>query len=148
MSQPSDPDYQFYASNITMDWDANNELWVITISRSDIDGFIIDYAFDGVPVNEDGINATEIISVSPNPMTTTSSVKFAVQEPTNLTIDVLDNLGRVVTTLESSKFYANGVYQIEWNGRDNSNNEMASGQYMIRLNANGNVSTYPVVIVK
>jgi predicted outer membrane repeat protein len=139
--------YAYYTSNIEGNR-IDDETFAITINRTDIDGFIIEYLYSGVSVEEEGITNTEIVSVSPNPMTTESSIKFSVVEPTALTIDVIDNLGRVVTTIENNSFFANGVHTIEWNGRNSDNEQMVSGQYMIRLNANGKVSTYPVVIVK
>ena len=148
MSKPQDPDFQFMSSNIEMGWDQSNENWVITINRADITGFVIEYVFNGTGVNENGVNATEIINVAPNPVSELAKIQFSVLDPTNLTIDVLDNLGRVVDTIENNTFFANGVYTVEWNGRNNNNEEMSSGQYMVRLNANGVISTYPVVIVK
>lgn len=149
MHRPDDPDYQFYASNIEMGYDPNNsEMFEITIHRTDIRGFVIDYEFAGAAVNESGITATEIVSVSPNPVSDNATVKFSVLDPANVTVDVLDNMGRTVTTLEAGTFFATGMYEVQWNGRDDNNNAMVSGQYMIRLTADGEVSTYPVVIVK
>ncbi len=151
MRNPDNVDYRKVTSNIEMGWSdvpGEEDVWVVTINRSDIDGFIIDYLYSGVSIEEEGILETEILSVSPNPMTTESSIKFAVVEPTALTIDVIDNLGRVVTTLENNALFVKGMHTIEWNGRNSNNEQMVSGQYMIRLNANGKVSTYPVVIVK
>ncbi|MEI6088953.1 MAG: YCF48-related protein [bacterium] len=142
------PDKEFFnASNIGMTWDADNKTWVITVNRTDVTGFIIDYV-DPVSVSQDGqITATQVTSVSPNPVKTSTNVTFTVLESSEIKLEVVDMLGNIVKVLENG-MYNPGTYVSDWNGTDNNNNIMASGAYQVRLVSGNNVSTYLVRLVK
>lgn len=143
------PDKEFFnASNIGMNWDQDNKTWVITVNRTDVTGFIIDYIFNASSVNGDGtISATEVTNVSPNPVKISTNVTFTVLETSEIKLEVVDMLGNVIKVLENGT-YVPGTYVTDWNGTDTNNNTMASGAYQVRLVSGNNVSTYLVRLVK
>jgi len=142
------PDKEFFnASNIGMNWDQDNKTWVITVNRTDVTGFIIDYVDPTTVATNGAITATEVTNVSPNPVKTSTNVTFTVFETSNVKLEVVDMLGNLVKVLEN-KMYNPGTFIAEWNGTDNNNNIMASGAYQVRLVSDNNVSTYLVRLVK
>ena len=60
-----------------------------------------------------------------------------------VTIEVVDNLGNVVARLANGDYPA-GNHIVSWE----TNDVLPSGAYNVRLVAGGNVSTYPVMLVK
>jgi len=142
------PDKEFFnASNIGMNWDQANEKWVITVNRTDVTGFIIDYVWPGDVNTDASITATQVTMVSPNPVKTSTNVTFTVLESAEIKLEVVDMLGNVVKVLENG-MYNPGTYVSDWNGTDTNNNTMASGAYQVRLVSGNNVSTYLVRLVK
>jgi hypothetical protein len=143
------PDKEFFnASNIGMGWDpSNNNTWIITVNRTDVTGFIIDYVDPTTVATNGAITATEVTNVSPNPVKTSTNITFNVFETSNVKLEVVDMLGNLVKVLEN-KMYNPGTFIAEWNGTDNNNNIMASGAYQVRLVSDNNVSTYLVRLVK
>lgn len=97
---------------------------------------------DGVAVTEEGIT-----NVSPNPINNEATVSFVLAQAGDVTIEVLDIFGNVVTTLVNTSFKA-GENTINWDGKSETGQRLADGAYNIRLVSNGNVSTYPVRLVK
>lgn len=71
----------------------------------------------------------------PNPFNPKTSISFRLPERSFVTIDIVDILGRVVTTLASDRRPA-GLYTVDWNSTN-----AASGVYFCRLTAQPEVGT-------
>ena len=86
-----------------------------------------------------GINAlptaVSSFSIYPNPASDAISVTIGLKETSNLTIEVLDMTGRVVTVLLNEKQNA-GIVNKNFNVSD-----LANGNYLIRLNVNDQSTT-------
>lgn len=70
--------------------------------------------------------------VYPNPFNPTTSIRFAVQTPTSVKLQIFNLRGELVRTLANGDFQR-GVYERVWNGRDHTGNLSASGIYFYRL---------------
>jgi hypothetical protein len=81
-------------------------------------------------------------SVFPNPATDAFSVKLGLKESTNVSIEVLDVTGRVITVLLNEKLNS-GITNKKFSGAI-----IANGNYLIRLNANNESSTQHFSIVR
>jgi len=78
----------------------------------------------------------------PNPFNATVTIPFALPQSASVTVSLYDVTGRLAATLLSGN-YAAGVHSVQW-----SSEGVASGVYLLRLNAGGKVLTAKVVALK
>jgi PKD repeat protein len=78
-------------------------------------------------------------SVYPNPVRSRASIDFTLTEKSNVVIDVVDVLGRVVNKIEETRLDA-GEYQFELPAGLNS------GLYSVRLHVNGYAAARKVIV--
>jgi flagellar hook assembly protein FlgD len=74
-----------------------------------------------------------IVSAYPNPFAGSSTVKYRVTKPSNVTISVYDASGKQVKVLVNQKQDA-GTYSVQWNA-----GSAAHGIYFINAVINGNL---------
>ncbi|MDZ7374135.1 MAG: S8 family serine peptidase [candidate division KSB1 bacterium] len=70
----------------------------------------------------------------PNPFNPSTILRYEVSEPVRVTLRVYDLLGHEVRTLVDSK-HSPGSYQVEWDGRDQRGQPVASGVYLVVFEA-------------
>jgi len=102
---------------------------------------IKDYAGDNLPL-EFGIRGNY-----PNPFNPATSVKFAIDKPGRIELEVFDILGRQVKTL-ASEFKLPGVYEVVWDSKDNVGQQVASGIYFVRLVSGGQKSVMKMTLLR
>ncbi len=83
----------------------------------------------------------------PNPFNPTTSIKFGLPTKSHVSITVYNLLGQEITSLVNEELSA-GTHTTEWNGRDKSNTEVASGIYFYKLIAGDFVDTKKMMLVK
>ena len=99
--------------------------FVFTTSESTLAG--------GVSAVGDGHGALELAaSASPNPMSTRTTVHYAVPQGGLVDLAVFDLSGRHVSTLVR-EFHLAGSYVATWNGRDDRGELSRNGVYFVRL---------------
>ena len=72
----------------------------------------------------------------PNPFNASTQIHFSLPQTSHTTLTVYDMLGRKIRTLESGVLPA-GHHRITWDGLDRHGRSVASGVYMVRLEADG-----------
>ncbi len=100
------------------------------------------YSFDksvllSVDGNEPVANNFSLKQNYPNPFNPTTTIEYDVKNGANVTLKVYNLLGQEVRTLVNTRQNA-GNYKVNWDGKDNAGNAVASGVYLYRLEA-GNV---------
>lgn len=70
----------------------------------------------------------------PNPFNPNTTIPFELPEAGHVQMIVYDLLGRQVAELENRDFTA-GRHVARWNGRNAAGENVASGVYVVRLNA-------------
>ncbi|MDD3606033.1 MAG: FlgD immunoglobulin-like domain containing protein [Candidatus Cloacimonas acidaminovorans] len=68
----------------------------------------------------------------PNPFNPTTSIRYSIEEPGSVTLDIFNIKGQLVKTL----YHGNaeiGSHTVIWNGLDNSGNACSTGVYFYRL---------------
>lgn len=85
----------------------------------------------------------------PNPFNPTTTIRYSVKTAGQVTLNVYDVRGALVRTLvnEAQAPQPEG-FAIEWDGRDNSGAQVASGVYFYRLRAEGFSDTKKMVLLK
>ena len=71
----------------------------------------------------------------PNPFNPITLVKFQLPEREVVTINIYDILGQHIRTLLDKDKLEPGYYQIQWNGLNDSGNQVASGIYFLQFRA-------------
>ncbi|HEX9973749.1 MAG TPA: FlgD immunoglobulin-like domain containing protein, partial [bacterium] len=75
----------------------------------------------------------------PNPFNLATTITFQLLQPSKIRLSIFDLQGHTVRTLVHGDVSA-GYHIIQWDGRDDRGNVMASGVYIMRIEARGNAS--------
>ena len=78
----------------------------------------------------------------PNPFNPVTSMTLDIPEAGNVTVQVYNIMGQIVATLASGHMDAN-TYTLTW---DASN--VSSGMYFLKAEANGNIDTQKLMLIK
>ncbi len=81
----------------------------------------------------------QTISVSenyPNPFTSSTTIKYILEQEGNVQASILDTQGKQVRTFMLNN-QSIGEHQIIWNGTDDANNPVANGVYFYSISLNG-----------
>ncbi len=69
----------------------------------------------------------------PNPFNPSTTIRFALPISKKVSLVVYDMLGREVRTLVADQVYQNGTHDVVWDGTNNGNQPVASGNYIYTL---------------
>lgn len=94
-----------------------------------------------------GVEKAQLAGNSPNPFSGKTSVEFILAEQTRVTVSVYDMMGRKVATLVDG-VRSSGTHTVGWNGQSDNGQNLASGVYLLRMQANGQSSTQRLTIVR
>jgi hypothetical protein len=83
----------------------------------------------------------------PNPFNPTTQIAFSLPEDARVLLEVYDVAGRLVQTL-MSRDQAAGVYRVQWDGRNQAGQPVASGIYLYRLQAGSSMETRTMMLLK
>ncbi|MBE0564900.1 MAG: T9SS type A sorting domain-containing protein [Krumholzibacteria bacterium] len=89
-----------------------------------------------------------LLPAAPNPFNPRTEVRFVLAEPGPVTLRVYDVAGRRVRTLLDRQALGAGAHAAPWLGRDDRGRAVASGVYVVRLEAGGTARTGRVVLAK
>lgn len=94
--------------------------------------------------------AADLFTLSPNypnPFNATTRLNYTVGRPGRVRVMIYNLLGEKVKTL-LDKDSSTGQYQISWNGVDESNRPMASGVYFIKMEADRQVVSRKMLLLR
>ena len=83
----------------------------------------------------------------PNPFNAGTVIRFALPEDGRVDLAIYNLVGQRVATLVDGRRQA-GSYAINWDGRDDSGGELASGAYLYRLRTEDQVATRKLLLLK
>jgi len=76
----------------------------------------------------------ELAQNYPNPFNPSTTIAFALDSEKAASLRVYDVRGALIRTLADKRLGA-GIHRLEWDGRDDNGQEVASGVYFVRLTA-------------
>jgi hypothetical protein len=85
--------------------------------------------------------------VYPNPFNPVTTIKFAVQAPATVKLQIFNMKGELVRTLADGEL-SRGLYEKRWNGHDDTGRQVASGLYFYRLQIGAKVLNGRMQMVK
>ena len=83
----------------------------------------------------------------PNPFNPSTTVGYYLPKKGDISLSIYNILGQLIETFEISERTA-GYHSVEWNGKDNRNNDVSSGIYFYRLMAGQYVETKKMVLLR
>ncbi len=83
----------------------------------------------------------------PNPFNPATTIRFELAEAVPVQLNIYNALGQLVRTLVDDSRGA-GVHLVRWDGRDNRGNQLSSGLYFYRLEAEGFAEVRKMLLVK
>jgi len=84
----------------------------------------------------------------PNPFNPGTTLSYQLQTAATVHLAVYNALGQRVTTLIDQKRQSAGAYQVSWNGLNEAGQQASNGVYICRLQADGQVQTRKMVMMK
>ncbi len=90
---------------------------------------------------------TELEGNFPNPFNPTTTIKFGLNEPALVILEVYNIRGEKVRTLVDSELEAK-YHTVQWNGEDGSGKNVSSGVYFYKMKAGKYTSTKKMIMMK
>jgi uncharacterized delta-60 repeat protein len=117
---------------------------VVTIKYGE-DG-INEYA--GFEISDTGFDLT----VRPNPFNRGTNIRFTIQDSQstieNLKVSIYDASGRLVRYFDPESCIMDHVSTIRWDGTDQSNRQLSSGVYFVRLEGNDHQEIRQLLLIR
>jgi hypothetical protein len=104
---------------------------------------------DPIPVGA-GITVphlTRLIGIHPNPINPQTRIRYELAREASVRLQVCDVHGAIVRTLVAG-WRTSGLHTETWDGRDENGTSAASGIYFLRLEANGQIKTRQLVLLR
>jgi hypothetical protein len=147
-----DPDYSFSYPVI---WDIDEDgKWDCSFSQYNYPNYET-YSYQIYNTNvPTSVGEGEIVQLNfklnqnyPNPFNPSTTITYSLNKAGNISIDVYDISGRLITNLFSG-YKSAGESQIIWNGLDAKGSRVASGAYFYQINYNGKKSSKKMMLLK
>ncbi|MBU0473799.1 MAG: T9SS type A sorting domain-containing protein [Bacteroidetes bacterium] len=105
---------------------------------------------DNVTGVEEQVIIPEKFSVSqnyPNPFNPSTIISYSIPQTQFVTIKIYNMLGQEIKTLVSKEMSA-GIYDVTWNGTNDSGVKVATGSYIYRVATGNNIVTKKMLLLK
>ena len=83
----------------------------------------------------------------PNPFNPSTSIKFATEKFTDVTVKIYSLLGEEIATAHQGKLTA-GTYDVKWYGQDNLGQKVPSGVYFYEVRSDDRIKTGKMLLLK
>jgi len=128
------------------DYTATSGTWYYRLKQVDLDGsFHLTDPIEIQSVTSVSGSTPQTFSLSqnyPNPFNPSTSIEFTLPQASEVTLKVIDNLGREVATLVHENL-SMGTYKTRWDAGN-----FPSGTYFYRLQAGDELATKKLMLVK
>jgi hypothetical protein len=122
--------------------------WIYRIGEVASDGAVLLHGSTGIHVSAAVPLRPFLDAAMPNPFNPSTTLRFGIAAAGALVIDVFDARGRRVRGLRREAHAPAGFHRVTWDGRDDAGRRVASGAYVVRMQAQGALFTRRVILVK
>ncbi len=111
------------------------------------DTFLV--ALDEVSIDSGEIPSwpTRLYPVYPNPVNGETCISFSLNEPSNVDVAIYNVKGQRVTVLASERF-GKGMHRLMWNCRDQHDQPVATGIYLVHMRSRESVEMKKIMYIK
>ena len=92
--------------------------------------------------------AVGLVSSYPNPFNSSTRLEYGLGAPGRVRLEIYNVLGQPVRVLVDEESQDAGMYQVEWDARDQRGAAVAAGVYLTRLVYPGGVETRRLLYLK
>jgi len=96
----------------------------------------------------DGPTAARLGQIHPNPFNPLTTIRYELEKPTVVYMDVLDVAGARVRSLIAGVSMSAGNHAVDWQGRHDDGCPVAAGVYLVRMRAGEIEQTIAVTLLK
>ena len=128
--------------------------WIESVDFANVNDLYgpIEFEYDKPIQNEDayqeGIIATSIQSVYPNPFNPDATISYYLQYNTPVELEIYNVKGQKVQYYDLGNKTAGTIHRTSWNGKDFQNRTVPTGVYLFKLITNKDVSVSRAVLQK
>ncbi len=108
---------------------------------TDLQATSMSQAYNDIPDNYN------LLQNYPNPFNPTTTIEFEISQPSNVKVNIYDVAGRMIKELINEQKNT-GKYSVTWNGKDNSGNTVASGNYFYQIISGDFVQAKKMILLK
>ncbi|MCL4279534.1 MAG: T9SS type A sorting domain-containing protein, partial [Ignavibacteriaceae bacterium] len=83
----------------------------------------------------------------PNPFNPSTVIAYQIPQSEFVTLEIYNSIGEKVRTLVNGN-QETGFYQVQWDGKNNSGNQLSSGVYLYRLSAGNYTNVMKMVLLR
>lgn len=138
-----------------IDIDGDGILEIIFGGKDDFNGdisktYIYSTGVSVTSVSEDKIERPNTFKLSqnfPNPFNPSTTIRYSISTPGNISIKVYDLSGQLVKTIDNEHSIP-GEYEIIWDGSNNFGERVASGVYFYQLKTGSLLETKKMMLLK
>jgi flagellar hook assembly protein FlgD len=94
------------------------------------------------------VSKFELSQNYPNPFNPSTTIEFSIAKRSNVRLVIYDITGRIVRTLIDGQEFEPGLYRVQWNGKNDYGEYVASGIYIYRLRAGSFIATRKMVLAR
>lgn len=112
-----------------------------------IETWYVDRGVNGIELEPATVQSFDLGAAYPNPFNPSTIIPFDLKKTGHAKVAVYDLLGREVASLVDGQLSV-GEHRVEWDGTSSSGQPVASGTYLIRLEADGERAIRRVTLMK
>jgi hypothetical protein len=101
----------------------------------------------GITGGQTNIPSLELSNPAPNPFAGSTTLAFALPVTGDVSLDIYDLSGRLVTNVASGEMLA-GTHSVQWTGTDSDGVPVPSGIYLLKLTVSGDTLTISCVVIR
>jgi flagellar hook assembly protein FlgD len=117
-----------------------------TVNPADED--VVDVTLNEMTVENDDVNSVvSMLSNYPNPFNPTTTISYTIPANGKANLVIYNVRGQKVKTLVNEQQNA-GSYTVQWDGKDKSDNDVASGVYMMKLTTSKSTQMKKIMLMK
>lgn len=124
----------------------SNELVVTSFNGGAVAADTISFTVTGTGINLEPSRLFGL-TASPNPFISTASISFDLSEVGFTSVQIFDLSGRMVSSLIDSELLQ-GTYTVQWNGCNQTGEEVSAGLYLCRIESDGVIETTGMCLLK
>jgi len=84
----------------------------------------------------------------PNPFNPTTTISYSLPQTSKVSLTIHNLLGQQVRSLVQNKTQSAGTYAVQWNGKDDSGKQVATGTYFYKIQAGDFVQRRKLVLLR
>ncbi len=92
-------------------------------------------------------NTNQLSQNFPNPFNPMTTISYELQQSAKVELTIFNSLGERVRTLVNEKKSPN-TYQVIWNGKSDSGNQLPSGNYFYQLKIDDEIQNKKMILIK